>query len=123
MRAAVKLSPPTLDKSGQWLVEPPPLPGATPRLHLRRVLGWPSLTSLGIGASIGAGIFVMTGHVAHELTGPALPLSFVAAAIACAFAGLCYAEFAALAPSAGSAYAYTRATCGQFAAWIIGWVS
>lgn len=89
--------------------------------RLRRVLGPLELTSLGIGCIIGAGIFVVTGIVAHDKTGPALILSFVVAGIACVFAALCYAEFASLAPVAGSAYTYAYATLGELFAWIIGW--
>lgn len=89
--------------------------------RLRRILGPVQLTSLGIGCIIGAGIFVVTGMVAHDLTGPALILSFVVAGTACVFAALCYAEFAAMAPVAGSAYTYAYATLGELFAWIIGW--
>lgn len=89
--------------------------------RLRRVLGPVGLTSLGIGCVIGAGIFVVTGLVAHERTGPALIISFVVAGIACALAALSYAEFASLAPIAGSAYTYAYATVGELLAWIIGW--
>ncbi len=89
------------------------------RLH--RVLGPVSLTSLGVGATIGAGIFAMTGRVAAEDAGPAVVLSFVIAGVACALAAFCYAEFAAMAPVAGSAYTYTYATLGELWAWIIGW--
>lgn len=89
------------------------------RLH--RVLGPVSLTALGVGAIIGAGIFAMTGRVASEDAGPAVILSFAIAGIACLFAALCYAEFAAMAPVAGSAYTYTYATLGEILAWIIGW--
>lgn len=89
------------------------------RLH--RVLGPGSLTALGVGAIIGAGIFAMTGRVAAEDAGPAIMVSFVVAGIACAFAALCYSEFAAMAPVAGSAYTYTYATLGEIWAWIIGW--
>src|SRR5581483_3340640 len=89
------------------------------RLH--RVLGPVSLTSLGVGMIIGAGIFAMTGRVAAEDAGPSIMLSFVVAGIGCAFAALCYAEFAAMAPVAGSAYTYTYATLGELWAWIIGW--
>ncbi len=88
---------------------------------LKRVLGPWTLTALGIGAIIGAGIFVLTGQAAHDHAGPAVPLSFVAAGVACAFAGLCYAEFASLIPIAGSAYTYGYATLGELFAWIIGW--
>ncbi|MCX7047973.1 MAG: amino acid permease [Candidatus Sumerlaeota bacterium] len=89
--------------------------------RLRRVLGPVRLTCLGIGCIIGAGIFVLTGKAAHDLAGPAIMLSFVAAGTACVFAALCYAEFASLTPVAGSAYTYAYATLGEFAAWIIGW--
>ena len=92
---------------------------AEKRLH--RVLGPVSLMSLGVGAIIGAGIFVMTGRVAAEDAGPAVMLSFVVAGFACALAALCYSEFAAMVPVAGSAYTYTYATLGELAAWIIGW--
>ncbi len=88
---------------------------------LRRALGPGALTLLGIGAIIGAGIFVLTGTVAAQNTGPALVLSMILAGIACAFAGLCYAELASMIPVAGSAYTYAYATMGQFMAWIIGW--
>ena len=76
---------------------------------------------LGIGAVIGAGIFVLTGTAAADYAGPAIVLSFVFAGIACAFAGLCYAEFAALLPVSGSAYSYSYATLGEMVAWFIGW--
>src|SRR5262245_57502366 len=89
--------------------------------RLRRVLGPVQLSSLGIGAIIGTGIFVFTGVAAHDRTGPALMLSFVVAGIACIFAALCYAEFASMAPVAGSAYTYAYATLGELFAWIIGW--
>lgn len=89
--------------------------------RLRRVLGPIGLTSLGIGAIIGAGIFVMTGRVAADEAGPAILLSFVVAGFACTLAALCYAEFASLAPVAGSAYTYAYATLGELFAWIIGW--
>ncbi len=88
---------------------------------LRRSLGALNLTTLGIGAIIGAGIFVLTGHAAAANAGPAIALSFVLAGITCAFAGLCYAEFASIIPIAGSAYTYGYATLGEFVAWIIGW--
>jgi basic amino acid/polyamine antiporter, APA family len=89
--------------------------------RLRRVLGPWSLTSLGIGCIIGAGIFVITGYAAHFKTGPALVLSFGVAGLACIFSALCYAEFASMAPVAGSAYTYAYATLGELLAWIIGW--
>ena len=87
---------------------------------LERCLGPFSLTALGVGAVIGAGIFVMSGLGAHY-AGPALMLSFVLSGLGCAFAGLCYAEFAAMIPLAGSAYTYAYATLGELFAWIIGW--
>ena len=89
--------------------------------RLRRVLGPWSLTSLGIGCVIGAGIFVITGYAAHYKAGPALLISFVMSGMACIFSALCYAEFASMAPVAGSAYTYAYATLGEFMAWIIGW--
>ncbi len=88
---------------------------------LRRALGPINLVSLGIGAIIGAGIFVLTGAAAANYAGPAIVLSFVLAGFACLFAGLCYAEFASLIPIAGSAYTYGYATLGEIFAWIIGW--
>ena len=89
--------------------------------RLKRALGPVNLTALGIGAIIGAGIFVLTGHAAAKYAGPAIAISFVLAGLACAFAGLCYAEFAAMIPMSGSAYTYAYATLGEFIAWIIGW--
>jgi APA family basic amino acid/polyamine antiporter len=89
--------------------------------RLRRVLGPIQLTSLGVGAVIGAGIFVATGAAAHNVAGPALMLSYVIAGITCIFAALCYAEFASMVPIAGSAYTYAYATLGELFAWIIGW--
>jgi len=88
---------------------------------LKRVLGPWHLIFLGIGAIVGAGIFVITGHAAAQYAGPAITLSFVLAGLTCSFAGLCYAEFASLIPIAGSAYTYAYATLGEFFAWIIGW--
>jgi len=89
--------------------------------RLRRVLGPVQLTSLGVGAIIGAGIFVATGAAAHNVAGPALMLSYVVAGVTCIFAALCYAEFASMVPVAGSAYTYAYATLGELFAWIIGW--
>lgn len=89
--------------------------------RLRRVLGPVTLTSLGVGAVIGAGIFVATGAAAREVGGPALMLSYVVAGVTCIFAALCYAEFASMAPVAGSAYTYAYTTLGELLAWIIGW--
>lgn len=88
---------------------------------LRRSLGPVNLITLGIGAIVGAGIFVLTGQAAALYAGPAVALSFVVAGITCAFAGLCYAEFASIIPIAGSAYTYGYATLGELVAWIIGW--
>ncbi|SOD14589.1 amino acid permease [Pedobacter xixiisoli] len=88
---------------------------------LKRTLSNRSLVALGIGAIIGAGLFSLTGIAAAEHAGPAVTLSFVLAAVGCAFAGLCYAEFASMIPVAGSAYTYSYATMGEFMAWIIGW--
>jgi APA family basic amino acid/polyamine antiporter len=89
--------------------------------RLRRVLGPIQLSALGVGAIIGTGIFVLVGVAAHDRTGPALMLSFVAAGVTCVFAALCYAEFASMVPVAGSAYTYAYATLGELFAWIIGW--
>jgi APA family basic amino acid/polyamine antiporter len=89
--------------------------------RLKRVLGPLELINLGIGCIIGTGIFVMIGVAAHDKAGPVLSLSFVVAGFACAMAGLCYAEFAAMVPVAGSAYTYAYATLGELFAWIIGW--
>jgi APA family basic amino acid/polyamine antiporter len=88
---------------------------------LKRSLGPVNLVTLGVGAVIGAGIFVLTGQAAALHAGPAIALSFVLAGLTCAFAGLCYAEFASLIPIAGSAYTYGYATLGELVAWIIGW--
>jgi APA family basic amino acid/polyamine antiporter len=88
---------------------------------LKRALGPLNLTALGIGGIIGAGIFVLTGQAAARFAGPAIVISFILAGLACAFAGLCYAEFAAMIPASGSAYTYGYATLGEFIAWIIGW--
>jgi amino acid transporter len=89
--------------------------------RLRRCLGPIGLTSLGVGAIIGAGIFVMTGEMAANAAGPGVLLSFLVAGFACALAAFCYAEFASMAPVAGSAYTYAYATLGELIAWIIGW--
>jgi basic amino acid/polyamine antiporter, APA family len=88
---------------------------------LRRALGPLNLTALGIGSVIGTGIFVLTGTAASQNAGPALVISMIIAAVACAFAGLCYAELASMIPVAGSAYTYAYASSGEFVAWIIGW--
>jgi basic amino acid/polyamine antiporter, APA family len=94
---------------------------ATGERSLNRALGALNLTMLGIGAIIGAGIFVLTGLAAALHSGPAVMLSFIVAAVACGLAGLCYAEMASAVPVAGSAYTYSYATMGEFVAWIIGW--
>ncbi|MDB5153457.1 MAG: amino acid permease, partial [Mucilaginibacter sp.] len=88
---------------------------------LKRTLGVGSLIALGIGAIIGAGIFVRTAAAAGEHAGPAVTISFIIAAAGCGLAGLCYSEFASMIPIAGSAYTYSYATMGEFIAWIIGW--
>ena len=88
---------------------------------LKRVLGPVNLTALGIGAIIGAGIFVLTGHAAAQYAGPGIVYSFIISGLVCALAGLCYAEFASMIPLSGSAYTYGYATLGEFVAWIIGW--
>jgi APA family basic amino acid/polyamine antiporter len=88
---------------------------------LKKTLGAGSLVALGIGAIIGAGLFSITGLAAANNAGPAITISFIVAAFGCAFAGLCYAEFASMIPVAGSAYTYSYATMGEFIAWIIGW--
>src|SRR6201998_1950890 len=88
---------------------------------LKRALGPVNLVTLGIGAIIGAGIFVLTGQAAAQYAGPAIMLSYVFAGLGCAFAGLCYAEFASMIPIAGSAYTYGYATLGEIFAWVIGW--
>src|SRR5436309_3773127 len=89
--------------------------------QLRRALTATQLTLLGIGGIIGTGIFVLTGVAAATNAGPALPLSFIVAGLGCTFAGLCYAEFAAMIPVSGSAYSYSYATLGEGIAWFIGW--
>src|SRR5579884_526067 len=88
---------------------------------LKRSLTAQGLIALGIGAIIGAGLFVRTAAASAEAAGPAVVLSFIVAAIGRAFAGICYAEFAAMIPIAGSAYTYSYVTMGEFVAWIIGW--
>src|SRR5882724_13198147 len=88
---------------------------------LKRTLGSGALIALGIGAIIGAGIFVRTANAAGAHAGSAVTLSFILAAVGCALAGLCYAEFASMIPIAGSAYTYSYATMGELVAWIIGW--
>jgi APA family basic amino acid/polyamine antiporter len=88
---------------------------------LKRTLSSGGLVALGVGAIIGAGLFSLTGIAAAENAGPAVMLAFIIAAVGCAFAGLCYAEFASMIPVAGSAYTYSYATMGEFMAWVIGW--
>ncbi len=92
-----------------------------PGRRLRRSLGPLQLTTIGIGVIIGTGIFVLTGEAAGTLAGPAITISFAVAAIVCALAGLCYAEFASVVPVAGSAYTFSYASLGELVAWIIGW--
>src|SRR5690348_5174903 len=89
--------------------------------NLKRTLTANSLIALGVGAIIGAGLFVRTAAASAQAAGPAVTISFIIAAVGCAFAGLCYAEFAAMIPIAGSAYTYAYTTMGEFVAWIIGW--
>lgn len=93
----------------------------TMRHHLKKTLRWYDLMSLGIGCIIGAGIFVTTGSVFSTITGPAIVVSYVVAGTCCAFASLCYSEFAAMAPNSGSAYAFTSQTLGEIPAWLVGW--
>src|SRR5205809_4887442 len=88
---------------------------------LKRSLGPFALIALGIGAIIGAGLFVRTAAAIAERAGPSVVLAFIVAGVGCAFAGLCYAEFASIIPIAGSAYTYSYVTMGEFVAWIIGW--
>jgi basic amino acid/polyamine antiporter, APA family len=96
--------------------------GADGQAHpLRRSLSALNLIALGIGGIVGAGIFVLTGHAAAANAGPAVAVSFLVGAAACAFAGLCYAEMASAVPISGSAYTYAYATLGELIAWIIGW--
>lgn len=92
-----------------------------PEHQLNRTLSWVELTMFGIGVVIGAGIFTMTGRVAHTMTGPSIVISFIVAATACGMAALCYAEFASTVPVAGSAYTFSYAAMGEIFAWIIGW--
>src|SRR5260221_2381228 len=94
---------------------------ATGEGTLKRTLGPVSLVALGIGAIIGAGLFVRTAAAIADRAGPSVVLAFIVAGVGCAFAGLCYAEFASMIPVSGSAYTYSYATMGELAAWIIGW--
>src|SRR5262245_14467247 len=119
MPARVSLGEQTMDKNEGALEQPNPVIAEEHELH--RSLGPFQLTMIGIGCIIGAGIFVITGTVAAEHAGPSVLLSFVIAAFGCLFAGLCYAEFAALIPESGSAYTYAYATMGRFIGWFIGW--
>src|ERR1700756_494462 len=89
--------------------------------NLKRTLTAKSLVALGVGAIIGAGLFIRTAAASAESAGPSVIVSFIFAAVGCAFAGLCYAEFAAMIPIAGSAYTYAYTTMGEFTAWTIGW--
>src|SRR4051812_31843080 len=89
--------------------------------NLKRTLTAKSLVALGVGAIIGSGLFIRTAAASAEAAGPAVTISFIVAAIGCLFAGLCYAEFAAMIPIAGSAYTYAYATMGELVAWTIGW--
>ena len=109
--------PPAIRLSGPSTPSSP----SSPPVSLHKTLTWPGLISLGVGCTIGAGIFVVTGQVARDITGPALFLSYIVSGAACMLAALCYAEMAAMAPSAGSAYAYARSTLGELPGWIIGW--
>ena len=95
--------------------------GPDGEVTLKRVLTARHLVMLGVGAVIGAGIFVLTGAAAAQFAGPALVISFLMAGVACALAGLCYAEFAAMLPVSGSAYSYSYATLGEVVAWFVGW--
>ncbi|QCV95080.1 amino acid permease [Acidipropionibacterium acidipropionici] len=92
-----------------------------PEHQLKKSLSWVELTMFGIGVVIGAGIFTMTGRVAHSMSGPSIIISFIIAAIACGLAAMCYAEFASTVPVAGSAYTFSYASMGEIFAWIIGW--
>src|SRR3989449_3512285 len=94
---------------------------ATGEGTLKRTLGPVALVALGIGAIIGAGLFVRTAAAIAERSGPSVTIAFMVAGVGCAFAGLCYAEFASMIPIAGSAYTYSYATMGELVAWIIGW--
>ena len=110
---------------GLWTTKPLSIlmneAGAEGEHSLKRTLTATNLTLLGVGAIIGAGIFVLTGTAAAQHAGPAIVISFMIAGLGCAFAGLCYAEFASMIPIAGSAYTYGYATLGELLAWIIGW--
>jgi basic amino acid/polyamine antiporter, APA family len=108
--------------AGIWARKSVDAPAAEPAgPRLQRTLGVVDLVAFGVGCTVGAGIFSLTGEVAAHQAGPAVSLSFILAAIACFFAGLCYAEFAAMVPISGSAYSYSYATLGEIVAWVIGW--
>ena len=92
-----------------------------PEFRLKKSLSALDLTVFGVGVVIGAGIFTLTGRAAHDVAGPAIVLSFVVAAFACALAAICYAEFASTVPVSGSAYTFSYASLGELFAWIIGW--
>ena len=92
-----------------------------PEYQLKKSLTALDLTVFGVGVVIGAGIFTLTGRVAHQMTGPAIVLSFIVAAVCCALAAMCYAEFASTVPVSGSAYTFSYASLGELLAWIIGW--
>src|SRR5581483_3969955 len=89
--------------------------------RLRKDLSWWDLTVFGVSVVVGAGIFTVTASTAGNITGPAISIAFVIAAVACGLAALCYAEFASTVPVAGSAYTFSYATFGEFVAWVIGW--
>ncbi|MET4753505.1 MULTISPECIES: amino acid permease [Bradyrhizobium] len=97
------------------------LNGAQQGPQLRRTLGWFQLTCMGVGSTVGGGVFVLTGEVAARYAGPAVVLSFLFASLVCLFAGLCYAEFAAMIPRSGSAYTYVSTTWGEAVGWLVGW--
>lgn len=108
-------------------VSPPYSPQDSPDVdvvqghHSQKVLMWYDLIGLGVGCVIGAGIFVTTGSVFANVTGPAIIISYIVAGTCCAFACLCYSEFAAMSPNSGSAYAFTRQTMGEYPAMMVGW--
>lgn len=117
-----KLKQPSVDTTSVWRRKPLAAYEAdVQKSELKRVLTRWGLTSLGIGAVIGGGIFVLTGIAAHDWAGPALAVAFIMAGVACTFAALCYAEFASILPVEGSAYAYSYGTVGEIFAWFIGW--
>src|SRR5579871_5789058 len=107
--------------SGDVMAGIPLNPDAVDGNDLKRALGPVHLITLGIGAIIGAGIFVLTGHAAAGFAGPGVVISFIIAGLGCVFAGLCYSEYASMIPVAGSAYTYTYSTLGRTWAWFVGW--